>query len=567
MAAEVFPESKPDRREFPNIPRGGATRRLSGERFLGKITVEVYDTGEASDIKFTTESRDLSASGMLLSITEGAKEVKVGDELFLRFSIPPGVMPEGFESKVAVAARVVRMDLESGEVGLQFAENLTNLLRRRQWRWFERTGVILIMLTVAAIAFMRVDSFLFFLFDVPVFLYGICASLFLVSRFFFSLLYRNVKVLPGYTPTVTIVIPCFNEREFITRTIRCALDQNYPEDKLAVIVVDDGSTDGSAERIREYKERVTPMLRGDRLKIILNEKNSGKRHVLAQGTREATSDLVVFVDSDSFLESEAIRQLVQPFRDAKIGAVCGRCDVENKWTNYITKMQAVRYYIAFQVFKGAESVFDAVTCLSGPLSCYRRTLVLRHLDDWLHQTFLGRAATFGDDRSLTNYILAHHRVLYQHNAVCSTIVPSNMKQFLFQQMRWKRSWFRETLRASTFMWRTEPFMALSFFAGFLFPVLAPAVVIRSFLFIPVVYGYFPWAFLGGIVGMGMLMSATYLVLRRSGLWIYGGFFCLFYLAVLLWQMPIAVATFWKSEWGTRETEADMRRKKKKLAAG
>lgn len=81
------------------------------------------------------------------------------------------------------------------------------------------------------------DSVFYFLFDVPVFFYGICTSLFLVSRFFFALFYRNVPIDPEYTPSVTIVIPCFNEEKFITRTIRCALDQDYPEDKLKVIVV------------------------------------------------------------------------------------------------------------------------------------------------------------------------------------------------------------------------------------------------------------------------------------------------------------------------------------------
>jgi len=240
-----------------------------------------------------------------------------------------------------------------------------------------------------------------------------------------------------------------------------------------------------------------------------------------------------------------------------MGAVSGRTEVQNKWTNVLTKMQAVRYYVAFRFIKAAEAVFDGVTCLSGPLACYRKDLVLRYLDAWLNQTFFGYPATFGDDRSLTNFILAHHRTGYQDAAVCSTIVPSRMRTFIRQQMRWKRSWLRETLRASSFMWRKEPFMALSFYVGFLLPVLAPLVVIRTMVVIPLELGLFPYKYLLGILTTSMLMSASYLLFKRSNLWPYGIVFCVFYLAVLLWQLPVAVVTFWKSEWGTRNTSADV----------
>ncbi|TBH78181.1 glycosyltransferase [Desulfovibrio legallii] len=285
--------------------------------------------------------------------------------------------------------------------------------------------------------------------------------------------------------------------------------------------------------------------------------NMGKRHALAAGALRAKFDLLVFVDSDSFLEPEAVREVVQPFCDPKMGAVSGRTEVQNKWTNALTKMQAVRYYVAFRFMKAAEAVFDGVTCLSGPLACYRKDLVLRYLDDWLNQKFFGYPATFGDDRSLTNFILAHHRTGYQDAAVCSTIVPSRMRTFMKQQMRWKRSWLRETLRASSFMWRKEPFMALSFYAGFLLPVLAPLVVVRTMLVIPIELGLFPYKYLAGILVTSTLMSASYLLFKRSTLWPYGIIFCLFYLAVLLWQLPVAVLTFWKSEWGTRNTSADV----------
>ena len=133
-----------------------------------------------------------------------------------------------------------------------------------------------------------------------------------------------------------------------------------------------------------------------------------------------------------------------------------------------------------------------------------------------------------------------------------------MKQFLRQQMRWKRSWLREAMRAASFMWLKEPFAALSFYGGLVLPILAPLIVLRALVYMPIVHGIWPLTFLFGIFLMSLLMSASYLLLKRSSLWVYGAVFCAFYLTVLLWQMLPAMLTFWKSEWGTRETIKDLR---------
>jgi hyaluronan synthase len=347
------------------------------------------------------------------------------------------------------------------------------------------------------------------------------------------------------------------------------VNQDYPVHKLEVIVVDDRSTDNSAEKIREVIEMIHKEAERfgtkERVRMHVLPENGGKRVALVKGVEMAKHNLVVFVDSDSFLEPNAIRHLVQPFQDRKMGGVAGRTDVENKYTNSITKLQTVRYYIAFRIMKAAESWFDSVTCLSGPLSCYRKELVLKHADAWLTQKFLGQPATFGDDRSMTNYILQTHRTGYQDKAICSTIVPSDMGVFLKQQMRWKRSWLRESLRASLFMWRKEPFMALFFLIGVIVPIAAPIIVLYNLVYVPLVHQVFPGTFLTGLLMMALLMSLAHLFYRKSKLWIFGLVFCVFYEFVLLWQMPVAWVTFWKSTWGTRETPQDIEARNKKEA--
>ena len=177
------------------------------------------------------------------------------------------------------------------------------------------------------------------------------------------------------------------------------------------------------------------------------------------------------------------------------------------------------------------------------MSCYRKDLVLRYADDWLNQRFLGHKATFGDDRAMTNFILRHHRTDYQDTAICYTIVPNDYDVFLKQQMRWKRSWLRESLVASTFMWRKEPFMSVMFYMGVLVPIIAPFIVCYNLIYIPIMHRVFPFTFIFGMFLMAGLMSACQLFLRRSTTWLYGIWFCLYYEMVLLWQMPYCLVHF------------------------
>jgi hyaluronan synthase len=502
-------------------------------------------------------SVDFSSSGMLLRYPPESPLPAVGDICTLSFLLVPGLMPEGYESRVRIRAKVARVDNATDpRVAVHFSRNLKSYLAIKFWMRNILVATMLLSFAIVAVGWMRQTSVFYFTFNTTVYLYSIIASLFLLTRYLFAAMYRPVAMDIRYTPGVTIVIPCFNEETWIHRTIESCVNQEYPPDKFEVLLVDDGSTDNSVLAAVETMHRIRRQVPTAAIRVLRQPRNLGKRHALAAGTLAARFDLVTFVDSDSFLEPTALREIVQPFRDPKMGAVAGRTEVYNKWTNLLTKMQAVRYYVAFRFFKAVESIFDAVTCLSGPLACYRKDLVLKYLEPWCAQTFMGKPATFGDDRSMTNFILAHSRTSYQDTAVCHTVVPSGLKQFLKQQMRWKRSWLRESIRAAGFIWKKEPAMALSFYVGLLIPVLAPVIVIYALMVHPLMSGNFPSVYILGLASMATLMSAAYLLFKRSDLWMYGFVFCLFYLLVLMWQMPWAVGTFASSNWGTRATSLE-----------
>lgn len=550
--------------------------RMLSLRYMANFEVMVYARKNQKKTAVKGRAVDISTTGLLVEFgPAAAQRLFVGKKVVIHCDIPPGTMPEGFESKVRLEARAVRSFTreEDGQekfmLAFEFARPLTQYLQKKRWGYAVYTSSAMLLVSTLFIMLMRTESIIYFKYNILLYLYSLIAAAFLLTRYLFGALYRDVPINPDYTPGVSIIIPCFNEEKWIHRTILSCVNQNYPIDKLEVIVVDDRSTDRSAEQI----EKVIQMIHNEaerfktkeRVRMHVLPENGGKRVALVKGVEMAKHDLVVFVDSDSFLEPDAIRHLVQPFQDPKMGGVAGRTDVENKYTNSITKLQTVRYYIAFRIMKAAEAWFDSVTCLSGPLSCYRKDLVLKYAEAWLNQKFLGQPATFGDDRSMTNFILQTHRTSYQDSAICSTIVPSKMSVFLKQQMRWKRSWLRESLRASTFIWKKEPFMALFFYIGLIVPIAAPVIVLYNLCYVPLVHHVFPGTFLMGLLLMAMLMSLAHLLYRRSKLWVFGFIFCLFYEFVLLWQMPVAWVTFWKSTWGTRETPQDVEERLKKEA--
>lgn len=538
-----------------------------GVRYIAVFEVRVTchkDKGRKE--QFVCKTEDISTTGILLNINQEQMTLMAeARKLELKFKIPPGVMPEGYERTVKIDANIVRkQELDTGgfHCGLIFEPSLARYIYSHKSVNISVISFIMMMILVVVILLMRTESVMYFRFNRLLYSYSIMTAFYLLSRYLLGALYKPVPINEEFTPSVTIIIPCFNEEEWIQRTIISCVDQDYPAEQVEIIVVDDCSNDNSMAKIEEVIQRLWTEGAGyhtkGRVSCVQMPKNGGKREALSMGVKLASSDLVVFVDSDSFLDQLAIRNLVQPFQDPKMGGVTGRTDVANTYTNALTKMQSVRYYIAFRVMKAAESYFDAVTCLSGPISCYRRSIVVENMDNWLNQSFLGQRATFGDDRAMTNFVLRHHRTYYQDTAMCSTIVPNQHRQFLKQQMRWKRSWLRETMTACTFVWKKEPLMAILFYMGFIIPLIAPAVVIYNLIIVPITQQVFPLAFLIGLVAMALLMSAAQLFFRRSSTWIYGFLFCIYYVGILLWQMPIAVCTFWVSTWGTRMTPEDIK---------
>jgi hyaluronan synthase len=380
--------------------------------------------------------------------------------------------------------------------------------------------------------------------DQPVFyVYSIVVSAYLGARFVVAMLYRSTPDT-GYRPSTSIVIPAFNEEDCIEATIDACFETSYPADKLDVIVVDDGSTDRTWERIQAACRRHPSLV------AVRFAENRGKRAAMAAGIRRSSSEICVFVDSDSVIESNGLNFIMADFRDGRVGAVVGSAEILNKYENWITRMQQVRYYAAFRVIKASESVFGAVTCASGCFSAYRRSALLNVLPEWENQTFLGRPATYGDDRALTNSILPRWRVVYQSRARVRTLAPATLRQFMTQQLRWRKSACRETIRVSTFIWRKHPVASSLTYVSALLQIVSPAVL-GYMLYWGAFFGDGASLYLAGSFVMAVLYSLFYGLVQRSPLWWYGMFFVAVYMLVLVWQNYWAAATLRNTSWGTR----------------
>lgn len=380
--------------------------------------------------------------------------------------------------------------------------------------------------------------------------YGVVIAVFLLSRFVIADLYHDehpVDLPDSIFPSVSVIVAAKNEVGNIFRTISTIMHSVYPG-PLECIAVNDGSTDGTGAQMAQaasecrIKNGVT---------IITFPVNQGKRQAMAAGIKAAKGEIIIFVDSDSFVAPDGIRDIVEHFiQDERIGAVTGNTGVENRDVNVLTRMQSARYGVAYDIFKVCESIFGVVTCCSGCFSAYRRSAVVDVVEAWRTQTFFGSPSTFGDDRSLTNYVLRRWRVIYCRRAYATTVVPEKFMPFLRQQLRWKKSWVREGTAAAKFMWRKHPIASWSFYTNLILPVVGPIVVFHGLL-VPLAHLHLPGFYLGGVVALSALFGLFYRLRSWNTTWWYVMLFSLVYVFVLVWQMPYALVRLTDTSWGTR----------------
>lgn len=253
-----------------------------------------------------------------------------------------------------------------------------------------------------------------------------------MSFMIFSLLLdRRPKYVekPFDAPALTLLIAAYNEENKITDTLMSVLLQHYPA-HIRVVVIDDGSTDRTAEKVREFM--LQHPAQGKTFELIRHPENRCKAAALCTGLAAVTTEFVITIDADSYLYEKAIENLA---RNIVLGpkhsaAVAGNVLVRNSRENMMTKLQEWDYFHGIAVIKRVQSLFQGTLVAQGAFSIYR-TEAIRRLDGW--------PPKIGEDIVLTWGLRdLGYRIGYAENAFCFTMVPETYRQFFRQRKRWAR---------------------------------------------------------------------------------------------------------------------------------
>lgn len=353
-------------------------------------------------------------------------------------------------------------------------------------------------------------------------------------------------------PEVTVIVPAYNEGDTVYKTICSVAQSDYPEGKIKIISVDDGSRDDTYEYMLNAKERYPEMV-----ELIRFEKNRGKRQGIYQSFMKDSSPFVITVDSDTVLESTSIKELLTPLiLNPKLGASTGRIRIWNSDSNVMTKMLKANFAMAFDFTRAIQSTFSTVFCTSGAFSAYRRSVLSQVLDQWIKQTFLKRECTYGEDRSLANHILrTGYGTAFQRTAVAFTMVPERLTKILKMLTRWARSNIRESVIFSKIMFNHNrkgnhllPF--LEFFSTTIIVVLH-IIMFYYFLFSGFINGTFIFRALSYTIIFGFFLMLYYIRIEGTKDFPYILMFSIFSSIFMVWIFTTATFTLTKKGWATR----------------
>ncbi len=186
--------------------------------------------------------------------------------------------------------------------------------------------------------------------DILMLLGGVLFSvLFLFLLFIFAVYVVSIFInrkYPDFQPGISVVIPAYNEEKAIGECLGSVMSSNYPEEKLEVIVVDDGSTDSTPEIVKKYAK----------VKLLF-QKHKGKSEALTLGAKAAKHEFVMTLDADTIIDRNCIKELVKPFNDIIIGATTGASTVRNR-KSLLGVFQNIEYHYNNLIRHSFSKVFN-----------------------------------------------------------------------------------------------------------------------------------------------------------------------------------------------------------------
>ncbi len=266
---------------------------------------------------------------------------------------------------------------------------------------------------------------------------------------------------PERWPDLSVIIPSYNSRHTIFKCIQSCQAMHYPK-KIEIIVVDDGSKDGSGEELAKRKDIV----------FIKKEKNAGKAAALNTGIGRAHGEIIACVDSDTYPAPDALERCVGYFeKDPKVGSVVLFVNTTEP-KNWLEKMQQIEYWISFGFFFRTLSAIGGLYVTPGPMACYRKSVfdALGGYDE----------KNLGEDMEIALRMQKNGwKIRIAPNAIAYTEVPSGWRALYKQRLRWQRSAILNVLDYSDMFFEKK----YGYLGGFVLPyVLFNGLLASLFIF-------------------------------------------------------------------------------------
>lgn len=247
-------------------------------------------------------------------------------------------------------------------------------------------------------------------------------QVFLIISFFFKKKEPASESLSlGKLPSVTVIVPCYNEETTLTRTVESLLALNYPKERLSIFLINDGSTDNTLSVMNQFKTGYPQI-------SVFDKANSGKWQTLNYGLKRAKSDLVGCLDADSFVDSEALMEIVKCFASNKNNMAVTPTIRIFEPNSLIRKIQNAEYDLGTFVRK-TLSYLGAIHITPGPFSIFKRE-VFKQVGNYRH------AHNTEDFEIALRMQKAKMKIDNAHKAVVYTVGPKTVKALYKQRVRW-----------------------------------------------------------------------------------------------------------------------------------
>lgn len=222
-----------------------------------------------------------------------------------------------------------------------------------------------------------------------------------------------------YEP-ITVIIPSYNCKDLIGKTIDSLKDSDYPS-TVEILCVDDGSTDGTRDELEKIPG----------IRLVLKEKNEGKASALNTGIKAASNDYIFCVDSDSFVSKNALKDMMaKMLHEKNVGAVTCFVKVANN-KSLLGRVQEIEYFVGFGFSAITNYMLDAVFVTPGPMTLFKKSALM--------EVGLFDTTNITEDLEMAWRLRkAGYKITYAYEAVVYTIVPETFGNLWRQRVRWYR---------------------------------------------------------------------------------------------------------------------------------